>query len=132
MLDARFHQQSIDHNFDGMVLALVEGKIVIQIHDFAVDSGPLVAVLEQRFHLFLELPFAPANDRRQDHYTILRSKKHYPLHDLLSRLAADRTAALRTMRNSNGSEQQAKIIVDLGDGSNGRPRAAAGGLLFNR
>src|SRR5260370_10297377 len=99
MLDARFHQRSIDHSFDGMVLELVEGKIVIQVHDFAIHTGPLVAVLEQGFHLFLKLALAAANDRRQDHYTILRSKKHYPLHDLLGRLAADRTGALWRLRN---------------------------------
>src|SRR5260370_8198118 len=109
MLDARFHQQSIDHNFDGMVLALVEGKIVIQVHDFAIHTGPLVAVLEQGFHLFLKLALAAANDRRQDHYTILRSKKHYPLHDRLGRLAADRTAPLRTVRNPPTTTQHPQI-----------------------
>ena len=74
MLDARLHQQAVDHYFDGVVLALVEIEVVIEVHDFAVDAGAGVAVLEQRLHLFLEFAFAPADDRRQDHYTILRSQ----------------------------------------------------------
>src|ERR1700683_3974071 len=115
-----------------MVLALIEIEIVVQIHQFAVDAGAGVAVLEQRLHLFLEFAFTSAHDRRQNHYTVLRSERHHPLHDLLSRLAADRTPAFRAMRNADGSEQQAKIIVDFGDGAYSRARAAAGGLLLNR
>ena len=73
MLDAGLHQQAVDHHFDGVILALVEIQIVIQIHDFAVDAGPRVAVLEQRLHLFLEFAFAPAHDRRQHHHAVFRS-----------------------------------------------------------
>ena len=36
------------------------------------------------------------------------------------------------MRHSDRGEQQAKIVVDFGDGADGRTRAAAGGLLLDR
>ena len=36
------------------------------------------------------------------------------------------------MRHTDRSEQQAKIVVDFGDGPDGRTRAAAGGLLLDR
>ncbi len=73
MLDPRLHQQPVDHHFDRVILALIEREVVIQIHNFAVDTRPLIAMLEQRLHLFLELAFAPAHDGREDHYSILRS-----------------------------------------------------------
>jgi len=132
MLDARLHQQPVNHHFDGVVLALIEVEVVIQIHQLAVDAGAGIAVLEQRLHLFLEFAFASADDRRQHHYTILRRERHHALHDLLGRLAADGASAFGTMGNADGSEQEAKIVVDLGDGAHGRARAAAGGLLLDR
>ena len=78
MLDARLHQQTVDHHFDGVVLALVEIEVVIEVHHFAVDAGAGVAVLEQRLHLFFELAFAPADDRRQHHHAILRRQAPSP------------------------------------------------------
>jgi len=38
MLDARLDQQPVDHHLDGVVLALVEIEVVIQVYDFSVDA----------------------------------------------------------------------------------------------
>ena len=104
MLNARLHQQTVDHDFDGVILALVEIEVVIQVDEFAIDTGAGVAVLEQRLHFFLELALATADDRRQHHDAVFGSQSHHPLHDLFGRLAADRpartwdNAALRSRR----------------------------------
>ncbi len=132
MLNPRFHQQTIDHDFDGMVLPLVELKVVLQIHQLAIDACAGVAVFQERLHLFLELALAPADNRRHDHHAVFRSQGHDPLHDLVRRLSADGPAALGAVWNPDGGEQQAKIIVDFGNGPDGRTRTAAGGLLLNR
>ena len=60
MLDSRLYQQTIDYNFDGVVLAFVEGEVVFKIHEFAVDAGAGVAVLDKLLHFFLEFAFAAA------------------------------------------------------------------------
>ena len=52
--------------------------------------------------------------------------------DLLGGLARDRPAALRAMRHADGGVEKAKVVVDLGDGTDGRAGAAAGGFLLDR
>jgi len=47
-----FTSRPVDQHFDGVILALIEIEIVLKIHQFAVDPGACVAVLEQRFHFF--------------------------------------------------------------------------------
>ncbi len=45
MLDPGFHQQPIDHYFEGVILALVEIDFVLQVHQFAIDARTSEAVL---------------------------------------------------------------------------------------
>ncbi len=104
MLNARLHQQAVDHDLNRVVLALVQIEVVIQVYQFAINAGSGVAVLEQRLHLFFELALAPAHNRRQHHYTVLRRQRHHPLHNLLGRLPADGLPALRAMRHPDRSE----------------------------
>ena len=54
------------------------------------------------------------------------------LEDQVDRLAGDRTATLRTVRDTNVGEEQTEIVVDLGDGPDGGARVGAGGLLLDR
>ena len=131
MLNAGLHQQTINHHLDGVISSFVEFEIVVKIHQSAVDTGTAITVLQQRLHLFLEFAFAPAHNRRQHHHAIFRSERHDALDYLIGRLAADRTAAIRTMRHPNRGEQEAKIIVDFSDGTYGGARTAAGGFLFD-
>ena len=83
MLDARFYEQAINHYFDGVVLALVEGDIVLKVHQFPVHAGSGEAVLDEFFHLFFELTFASANNRRHYHHPVFGSEGHHPLHNLV-------------------------------------------------
>ena len=38
MFDARFHQQPINHDFDGVVSSLVQRNVVFEIDQFAVNA----------------------------------------------------------------------------------------------
>ncbi len=51
--------------------------------------------------------------------------------DLLDGLALD-LVAVRAVRVADPGEQQAEMVVDLGDGADGRPGVAAGALLVDR
>src|SRR6202034_1004104 len=134
MFDARFHQHAVNYNFNGVILPLdeVNGDIIIEVDQFPVDARPRIAVLDERLHLLLELTLAPADDRRHHHDPIFGRQGHDPLDNLVRGLPADCSSAFRAVRNTDRGEQQAKIIVDFGDGPDGRPRAATRGFLLNR
>src|SRR5579872_1444526 len=134
VLDPRLHQQPVNDDFNRVILPLVQinDGVIVQTHQLAIDARASVAMLDQRLHLFLEFAFAPADDRRHYHDTILGGERHHALDDLIRRLPADGPPALGTVRHSDGSEQQAKIVVDLGDRSYGRSRTPARSLLLNR
>ena len=132
MLNSRLHQQAVNHQFDGVVLALVQLDLVIgNVAQLIVDAGASEALLRQLVQFFLELALAPANDGRHDHHPVLGLQVHHPLHDLVGRLARDSASTLRTMRHADGGIQQAQVVVDLGDGADGGTRAAAGRLLLD-
>ena len=48
------------------------------------------------------------------------------------RLPGDRLAADRAVRAAGAGEEQAEVVVDLGDGADRRPRVAVGRLLVDR
>src|SRR5208283_5257905 len=132
VLDSRLHQQAIYDDFDGVVLALVEGEVVLQVHQFAIDAGAGETVLDKLLHFFFEFAFAAPHDGRHDHDAIVGRKRHDTLHDLLGRLAADGLAAIRAMGYADRRVEQAQVIVDLGDGADSGTRTAAGGFLLDR
>ena len=109
MLDSRLHQQPVDHQLDGVVLALVQLDLVVgDVAQLAVDAGAREALLRQLVELLLELAFAPANDGRQHHHPVLGLQVHHLLHDLVGRLPRDRLAhiagnAARRWRNTAGA-----------------------------
>src|SRR2546422_11383426 len=53
------------------------------------------------------------------------------LDDLLGGLAGDGLAAAGTMRDADGAVNHTEIVVDFGDGADGRARRARGGLLLD-
>src|SRR5450432_4891195 len=97
MLDSSFHQQAVNNDLNGMVLSLVELQIVFEAYHFAINACASETVLNQLLYLLLKFSLAPANDRREDHDSVLRSQRHHALHDLFGRLARNGMAALRTM-----------------------------------
>jgi hypothetical protein len=52
--------------------------------------------------------------------------------DLLGGLAGDGLAAVGTVRHADAREEQSQVVVDLGDGADGRAGVARGGLLVDR
>src|SRR3982750_3036746 len=131
MLDAWLHQQAVDDHFDGVILALVERNVVFQIQQLPIYASARESVLDEFFYLLLKLAFSPANNRGEHHDAVFRSQGHHPLHDLLGGLAGDGASATGTMRKPNRCEEKTKVVVNFGDGANGRARAAAGGLLLD-
>ena len=46
MLDARLDQQPVNHDLDRVIPSLVQGNIVFEVNQFAIDPRPGEAVLQ--------------------------------------------------------------------------------------
>ena len=79
-----------------------------------------------------ELALAVAHDRRVDREARPLGQRQDLLDDLVEALAGDRAAADGAVRPADARVEQAQVVVDLGDGADGRARVARGRLLVDR
>src|SRR5207302_2037246 len=132
--DSLLDEKTINHNFDGVVLALIQrGEIVHRI-ELAVDANTDVAILAKFFEFLAIRAFAAANDGREDHDTVVGLREFTlknGLNDGFTGLARDGIAAIGTMRHANGSVDDAKVIVNFSDGADGGARRTRSCFLFD-
>jgi len=57
--NALLDEQAVDDDFDGVVLALVDDREIVQREQLPIDSYTNVAVLREFFELFSKAPFRP-------------------------------------------------------------------------
>ena len=126
----RLEDDAVDDGFDGVVLALFEAHALGEFDHLAVDAGA-EALLVERFQLFAELALAPAHDGGIDGDALAGGERGDALDDLLGGLAGDGAVAVGAVGLADARVEQAKIVVDLGDGADGGAGAAAGGLLLD-
>ena len=131
LLDPGLDHQAVHDHFDGMVLAFVERDLFVQRTQHAVDARADKALAGEFLEILLVFAFAAADHRRQDHEAIFGLQGEHVLQDLLGGLARDFAAADRAMRHTDRGIEQAQVVVDFGDGADGGPGAAAGGLLLD-
>ena len=127
------NDQAVDHHFDGVLLRLGERqlhRLVDLMHD-AIDAHAYKALPPDLFHDAPVLALAIANHRGQDHQPGAVWQVQQLLRHLLWRLRHDRPATLWTVRLTDPREEQAHVVVDLGDRTNCRARVAAGPLLVD-
>ena len=132
--DPLLDQQAIDHDLNGVILALVENRRFVERNEFAIDARADVAVLRELLQLLAIGAFAPANDGRQDHDAVVGLAEiavQDGLDDLLAGLARDGLAAIRAMRNADRAVDHAQVVVNLRDGADRGARGARGGLLLD-
>ena len=130
-LDARLHDQPIDDDVDGVVAPAVELDVFVERAEHAVDAGLGEPLLLQLRELFLELPLAAADDRRQHVDARILRIQHHHVHDALERLRGDLAPALMAVRDADVGEQQPQVVVDFGDGADRRSRVRGGRLLLD-
>jgi hypothetical protein len=76
-------------------------------------------------------PLAPADDRREHLEAGALLHREHLVDDLLRGLPGDRPPALRAVRPAGAREQQAEVVVDLGDRPDRGARVAARRLLVD-
>ena len=131
LFGARLERQAIDHDFDGVILALVERDFFIQRAEHAIHAGAHEALAEEFLEILFVFAFAAAHDGRQDHDALAFRQREDLLQDLLGALARDFDAASGAMRNADGGIEDAQVVVNFGDGADGGARAAVGGFLLD-
>ena len=129
--DAVFQDQAIDDDVDVVVAAAVELDVLVERARLAVDADLGEAARPQRGQFLLELPLAPAHDRRQHVDALVVGGEHHHVDDPFERLRGDLTPAQVAVRHADVGEEQAQVVVDLGDGADRRPRIRAGRLLLD-
>ena len=131
-LDAGADDQPVDEYLDIVVPAPLQFQVLVERSDLPVHTDLREAPRPQGRQLLLELTLAPAHDRRQHVDPLVGGTMQHDVEDPVDRLAGDRMATLRTVRDADIGEEQTEIVVDLGDGPDGGARVGAGGLLLDR
>ncbi len=132
LADVRPHHDAVDHDVDVVREFLVERGRFRQFVEGAVDLDPLKSLLEVFGELLAVLALAAAHHRRQQIEPCALGQRQHAVDHLRDDLALDRQAGRGRIGHADPRPQQAHVVVDLGDGADGRARILRGGLLLDR
>ena len=121
--------QAVDHDLYVVLLVLVEGYLLAQVVDRAVDAHSDIAALARVLEHLGVLALAGADNGCEYLYAAALRPGHDLVDNLVYGLLADLLAALGAVRDADARPEQAEVVVDLRNGANGGARVAAGGLL---
>jgi hypothetical protein len=97
----------------------------------AVHPHPREALRAQLFEQLRVLPLASGDERRKHHQARLRGQGEQLVHHLRHGLRLERDPVLGAVGRADARVEQPQVIVDLGDGADGRARVVARGLLLD-
>ena len=132
--NARLHQQAINDDFNGVILALVDHRQIIERKKFTVDAHADVTILRKLFQFFAVGAFSSADDGRKDHDAVFRLAEFSVqdgLNNLLTGLPGDGLTAVGAMRGADGGVNHAEVVVNFGDGADGGPRRTRSSFLLD-
>ncbi len=124
--------EPVDDDLDGVLALLLERGRLGERDDLAVDPGAREALGLQLGEEVDELALAALHDRGQHLEAGAVGQQEQLVDDLLRRLAGHGLAAHRAVRAARAGEEQAEVVVDLGDRADRRARVAVGRLLVDR
>ena len=131
LLGALANAQAIHHRLDRVLLVLVQRRRMIEAGDDAVDAGADEAAGNQLGEHVLVLALALADHRREHHDAFAFRQAQHLVHHLAHGLRGEWQAVLGAARLADAGEQQAQVVVDLGDGAHRGARIVRGGLLLD-
>ena len=131
MFRAGLHREPVDDHLDIVLLLLLQRRRLSQRVHHAIDPNPAVALGVELVEEVDELALAGAHHRRENLEPGALWHGQYLIDDLLRGLAGDPAAAYRAVRCAGAGVEQAQVVVDLGDGADGRAGVAVSGLLVD-
>ena len=99
--------------------------------ELAVDQGPGEALVGQVLEEGVVGALAAVDDGSEDLEAGALLQLHDAVDDLLRGLARDRRAVVGAVRHADAGEEQAQVVVDLGDGADRGAGVAAGRFLVD-
>ena len=130
-VDPLAHDETIHDDLDGMLLVLLEGDLLIDIVDLAVDAHAHIALMADVREGFLVLALLPAHDLRHDEQFRALGQREDAVDHLVDGLLRDGLAALGAMRPPRPREEQAQVVVNLRYRTDRRARIVARRLLVD-
>ncbi len=126
------HLEAVDDNLDGVLAFQVELGRIVQLDHLAVDARPHESLAAQVAEQVGVLALAFGDHRgEQQEGRALRKLEHLVDH-LADGLGGQLLAMVGTTWNAGARVQQAQVIVDLGDRSDGRAGVVRGRFLLDR
>ena len=125
------HHQPVDHDFDVMLVFLVQRRRFLDVVQGAVDAHALEPALGQRQQFLFVFALAAADDGRQQVEPRALVHRHHPVDHFADRLAFDRQAGGRRMVDADAGKHKPHVVVDLGHRADGGARVARRGLLLD-
>ena len=130
-LRALLDREAVDDHLDRVLLLLLQLRRLGELDRLPVDARPAVALRLKLVEEVDELALALAHQRREHLEAAARLQAEHPVDDRLRRLPGDGTPALGAVRLADAREEQPQVVVDLGDGADGRTGVARGRLLVD-
>ena len=124
--------ETIDDDGDVVIELLVEHDLVFQQKRLTIDFDAREAFATQPLKNVFELSLTSTHDRSVNRELRVLGQAKDLLDDLLSTLTSDGTSTDGTVRSPTARVEQAQVIVDLGDGADGRARITRRRLLVDR
>ena len=125
------NHDAVHHDVDVVREFLVEDGRFRQFVERAVDLDPLKSLLEIFGELLAVLALAAAHHRRQQIEPGALGQRQHAIDHLRDDLALDRQPGRGRIGHADPRPQQPHVVVDLGDGADGRARILRGGLLLD-
>ena len=122
---------AVDDDLDRVALVLVELRRVGDVDHLAVDPDADEALAAGAVEDPVALGLAVLDERAEDEQARALGQGQDLVDDLLDGLALDRVA-VGAVRDADPREQQAQVVVDLGDRADRRARVARRALLVDR
>jgi hypothetical protein len=126
------HDEAVDDDLDRVALVLVELPRLRQVHLLAVDTDAGEALAADLVEDPVALGLAVLDDGAEHEQARPLGQGVDLVDDLLDALARDLAPARGAVRMADAGEQQAQVVVDLGDRADRRSRVSAGALLVDR
>ena len=115
-----------------MLFGFFQWRQGVGFDDRAVDAKAHEALRLHVVEEFGEFAFALADHRRQHHHAGVRGQAQCRIDHLRHALRLQRQFVNRTVRRADARVQQPQIVVDFGDGADGRARIVRRRALLDR
>ncbi len=123
--------ESVHHRLDGVLAPAIELFDPVELDHFPIDARAYVALGSQAVEDLRVLALAPLHDRCEQHEPRALGQCQHLVDHLADGLGLERDAVSGAARLAGAGEQQAQVVVDLGDRADRGARVVRGRLLLD-